>query len=131
MGGGFGPGYGMMGGYGRGALVDTNNDGVISAEEAAASADGVFAAMDADDDGSLTFDEYMAVRFGPQYGYNAQREAAMQAAKSARFAAMDADKDGKVTQQEFIAAAKGHFDAADADKDGKVSPWEFRGRNWN
>lgn len=148
---GFGPGYGdgynMMGfgygqGYGRGmmpmqpgrgrfTIVDANEDGVISAEEAASAADEVFTAMDADDDGTLTKDEYLAVRMGPQYGFNPERQAARQQAKEDRFSTMDDDSDGSVTKEEFVAAAKAFYDAADTDGDGKVTPWEHRRRNWN
>lgn len=128
---GRGPMAGYMMGYGRAAIIDANDDGVISADEAAASADSVFQLMDADDDGYLTKDEYMAVRLGPQYGYNPARQAAMQDAKAARFKTMDSDGDGKVSKDEFLGAAKAHFAAADQDKDGKVTPWEFRREIWD
>jgi len=79
---GYGYGPGMMGvpGSGRYTMIDANDDGVVSDEEAASAADEVFTAMDADDDGFLIKEEYMAVRMGPQLGYNAERQAAMQKA---------------------------------------------------
>ncbi len=134
-----GSGYGMMLGWvdpnvpgrGRFALIDANEDGVVSGEEAASHADMTFTAMDTDDDGRMTLEEFMAVRLGPQFGINESREAAMQARKQARFDPMDADKDGTVSKAEFMAASKAHFDAADADGDGKVTPWEMRTSNWN
>lgn len=134
-----GPVYGMMRGWGdpdapgrgRAAMIDANEDGAVSGEEAASHADMTFTAMDSNDDGSLTADEYMAVRIGPGLGYNGDIKAAMQARKSARFDPMDADKDGAVSKAEFIAASKSHFDAADTDGDGKVTPWEMRSSNWN
>ena len=132
---GMGPGYGMgmMGqpGRGRSMMMDANDDGVVSAEEAASAADEVFTAMDADDDGKLTKDEYMAVRMGPQLGYNSERQAAMQKAKEDRFAAMDSDADGSVSKEEFLNSAQAHHAAADGDGDGKVTPWEHRRQNWN
>ncbi len=152
---GFGPGYGMMPGYGYGpgtmmgrgygfgpgmmgqpgrgrfTMIDANDDGVVSAEEAASAADEVFTAMDADDDGMLTKEEYMAVRMGPQFGFNPDRQAAMQKAKEDRFGAMDADGDGNVSKAEFLAGAEAHHKAADADGDGKITPWEHRRQNWN
>jgi len=125
-------GWNMRGpGRGRFMMIDVNDDGVISAEEAASAADEVFTAMDSDDDGSLTKEEYMAVRMGPQHGFNPDRQAAMQARKEARFGEMDSDSDGKVTKAEFLDAAKAHHASADADKDGKVTPWEHRRQNWN
>ena len=92
---GMGPGYGMgmMGqpGRGRSMMMDANDDGTVSAEEAASAADEIFTAMDADDDGKLDKAEYIAVRMGPQFGFNSERQAAMQKAKEDRFTAMDAD----------------------------------------
>ena len=112
-------------------MMDANDDGIVSAEEAASAADEVFTAMDADDDGALTKDEYMAVRMGPQLGYNSERQAAMQKAKEERFAAMDTDANGSVSKEEFLNAAQAHHAAADTDGDGKVTPWEHRRQNWN
>ena len=131
MGPGVGYGPGMMMGRGRHMMIDANDDGLVSAEEAASAADEVFTAMDSDDDGALTQDEYLAVRMGPQLGFNPDRQAARQKAKEERFAAMDGDADGSVTKDEFLAAAEAHHNAADADGDGKVTPWEHRRRNWN
>ena len=128
-----GPGHGMMQGLmTRMGAIDTNDDGVISDDEAADQVESVYAAMDADDDGELTMEEYMAVRMGPQNGGNEDRQKAMQERKKARFGEMDTDKSGKVSKVEFIAAGKARFDAADTDKDGKVTPWEFRAqrRGW-
>lgn len=123
-------GPGMMYGNGRAAIIDQNDDGRISSEEAAAAAEDVFTAMDADDDGQITKDEYMAVRMGPGWGWNKERQAAMQANKDARFGEMDADKNGSVTKVEFLAEAQDHFKAADQDGDGQVSPWEYRRGRW-
>jgi hypothetical protein len=138
---GYGPGQGggMMQGWrdpntpgrGRFVMLDANDDGLISPEEAASHADMVFTAMDADDDSLITLDEYMAIRMGPQTGSNPDRQAAMKSRKVARFEPMDSDKDGSVSKEEFIAASKTHFDGSDLDKDGKVTPWEIRSTNWN
>ena len=108
---GNGPGSGgMMGqGYmGRMAAIDSNSDGVIGDDEAAAQVESVYAAMDGDDDGELTEDEYMSVRMGPRVGQdrNQERQKVMQERKKARFGEMDADKSGKVSQAEFIAGGR-------------------------
>jgi hypothetical protein len=120
-----------MPGRGRFAMIDANEDGVITAEEAASAADDVFTAMDADDDGMLTKEEYMSVRMGPQLGRNPERQQQRQAAKEARFDEMDQDGDGSITKAEFLTLAEKHHMSADADKDGKITPWEHRRRNWN
>ncbi len=41
--------------------MDANEGGTVTAEAAASEADMVFTSMDADDDGSLTVDEFMSV----------------------------------------------------------------------
>lgn len=127
-----GPGPGMMMMMGRMGAIDTNDDGIISDDEAAAQVEAVFAAMDGDDDGELTVEEYMSVRMGPRWGYNPERQKLMQERKKARFAEMDTDKNAKVSKAEFILAGKARFEAADSDKDGKITPWEFRAqrRGW-
>lgn len=127
---------GMMGpgaGQGQGqrfmerfGIVDANDDGRISDDEAAAQREAVFAAMDADDSADLTEVEFMTVRMGPGEGNNEERRKARQDAKRARFAPMDADKSGTVSKAEFMAEGKARFAAADADGDGVVTPWEFR-----
>lgn len=122
--GNIGPGHGFMG------RADSNDDGRISADEAAAAAESVFIAMDADDDGRITPEEYMALRMGFGRGWNAERQATMQAQKEARFAEMDADQDGAVSREEFMNAARDHHAAADTDGDGAVTPWEHRMQKW-
>lgn len=125
---GQGPGSGMMQRLGA---IDTNDDGMISDDEAAAQVEWVFAAMDGDDDGELTEDEYLSVSMGPGRGFNEARQKVMQERKKTRFAQMDPDKNGKVSKAEFMAAGKARFEAADTDKDGRVTPWEFRAQHRN
>jgi Ca2+-binding EF-hand superfamily protein len=131
MGHGGGPGMGMgpCGGA-RTALIDTNQDGFISADESAAWHESVFAAFDADDDEVVTREEYLAGRMGPGYGAG-PHAAQMAQRKEARFKEMDKDGDGKLTLDEFLAYAAARYKAADKDGDGKVTVWEFRAaRRW-
>lgn len=125
MGPGMGPGQGM-----RMWRVDTDGDAMISADEAAAWQEEAFAAMDADADGELTKEEYLAVHFGPGGGAG-PRAKVMAERKEARFAEADRNSDGKLTLEEFMAAGQARFARADRDSDGKVSVWEFRAaRGW-
>lgn len=120
-----GPGQGM-----RIWRVDTNGDAVISTDEAAAWQEEAFAAMDADGDGELTKEEYVAVHLGPGSG-TGPRATAMTERKEARFAEADRNTDGKLALDEFMASGEARFTKADRDSDGKVSVWEFRAaRGW-
>jgi hypothetical protein len=129
---GWGAGQGMgPGGMGRGMMmggIDTDQSGDVSAEEAAAQAESMFALMDVNADGALQSDEFGAGRMGMMNPWGMRPD--MQERHAARFAAKDADGDGKVTMAEFLAAEKAQYDAADADGDGKVTPWEMRAAMW-
>ena len=132
MGPGYGPGMGMMGG-GRMpqmfAMVDQNEDGVVSADEAAALHEAIFAILDADDDGVITQAEHEQAHAGMGYGPAQGGQAARwQQRQAERFQAMDENGDGQVTQAEFMAAGERRFSEADADGDGRVTVWEFRSR---
>jgi hypothetical protein len=123
MGAGMGPGRGMMMGS-----LDADQSGDISAEEASAHAEAMFALMDANADGGLEAGEFGAGRMGMMNPWGMMP--GMEERHAARFAAKDGDGDGKVTMAEFLAAEKAQYDAADADSDGKVTPWELRAAMW-
>ena len=120
---------GMGGAFHRFAIIDGDGDGAISDAEAAANHEEVFLTMDADEDGVLTREEYMAVRMGPgpmtAGGWRRFEDQAIQR-KTAAFAEMDGDGDGSVSQREWMAAGEQRFAASDHDGDGVVSVWEFR-----
>jgi Ca2+-binding EF-hand superfamily protein len=129
---GYGPGYGPGPGMGRYrmhrfATVDTDSNGIISADEAAARVEEAFSLMDLDANGALTLVEFMSVHmgFGPAYGPYAEER---QKQKEARFREMDPGKTGSVSKEAFLKYGQKQFAAADTDKDGKVTPWEFRAR---
>ena len=109
-------------------IVDENGDGVISGDEAAASYEGLFESMDADGNGMLTNDEYMAARMGAGAGevFYGSRNQQMQERERNGFKTMDTNGDGKVSQREFMVACRERFQTSDLDKDGKVTVWEFR-----
>jgi hypothetical protein len=118
---GMGPGM-MMGG------IDTDQSGDVSAEEAAAHAEVMFATMDLNGDGGLVEGEMGAGRMGMLNPWGTPQ--LMQDRHAARFAAKDTDADGQVTMGEFLAAEKAQYEASDTDGDGKVTPWELRAAMW-
>jgi Ca2+-binding EF-hand superfamily protein len=129
------PGPGMGGRQGHSAMmsnIDLNGDGVVSAAEQRQWAEKVFATMDANDDETLSREEYLAVHMGrgPGAGGNEARMQAMRqqadARKAERFSAMDVDKNGFATRSEFLADADRNFAAKDTNNDGKLSASEFR-----
>ncbi len=109
-------------------LADLDGDGFISDDEAALRHEEAFALIDANDDDTLTLDEYMAVRFGggPHGAGLGPRRADMDKRKKTRFESMDADDDGIVRKLEFLTAGEEQHRAADTGGDGKVSIWEYR-----
>ncbi len=121
-----------MGGQGfmeRFGAIDENDDDRIGADEAANQRESVFLAMDADDNGELTMEEYMTVRMGPgprREGGNEARQNQRQQAKSERFPKMDSDGSGAVSKAEWMLAGQERYQSADIDGDGIVTPWEFR-----
>lgn len=121
-----------MGGQGfmeRFGAIDENDDDRIGADEAASQRESVFLAMDADDNGELTMEEYMTVRMGPgprREGGNEARQNQRQQAKSERFPKMDTDGSGTVSKAEWMLAGQERYQSADVNGDGIVTPWEFR-----
>ncbi len=128
-------GQGMMrqGGPGpmAGAPVDADGDGLVSADEASARAEAVFAALDADGDDTVTRDEFLAA--GPMGAFAMDPSAATMPmiarrneVRGARFDSLDGDANGQIGRAEFVQAAQNDFTAADADGDGQVTVWEYR-----
>jgi EF hand len=134
-----GPGWGsgmMSQGMGMGGAnmmmtpIDADQDGAISAEEAAAHAEFMFEAMDADQDDVLVAGELGGGRRDMMRMMHPEMSAAMEERHAAQFSAKDGDGDGKITMAEFLAAEKIQYQAADSDGDGRVTPWELRGQMW-
>src|SRR5215831_814414 len=142
---GQGPGTGPGTGHGTGGRVfemfrsiDTNGDGLISADEAAARREKVFQSLVGKDGDSLTADKFLlpanqasakkVSKTSKKDGHKDFQElsyAGMQARKKQVFKSMDENNDGKVTKDEFMAAGKKRFEESDTDKDGYLTAWEF------
>jgi len=141
---GQGPGTGPGTGHGPGGRVfemfrsiDTNKDGLISADEAAARREKVFQSLVGKDGDSLTADKFLLpsnrasakkVSKPSKDAHKSFEElnyAGLQARKKQVFKSMDQDNDGKVTKEEFMAAGKKRFEESDLDNDGYLTAWEF------
>jgi hypothetical protein len=116
------------GGKGRGMILDTNADGFIGPDEAAAVADAIFMRIDQNRDNVI--DETEATSLPQRHGWRAwfggSAPADVTAKLKTAFTERDADKDGKVTKVEFMNFAQGKYASLDTAKDGKVTPWAFR-----
>jgi EF hand len=124
-----GHGEGRGGHHGRGMMIiDTNNDGFINADEAAALADAAFMHIDQNRDSVIDQTEAASLpdRKGWRAWFGNTPSAEVTAKLKAAFAERDTDKDGKVTKLEFMTFAQNKYASLDTAKDGKVSPWAFR-----
>ena len=103
--------------------ADTNGDGMLSRDEAAAlpRIREHFDEIDANKDGFVSFEELRAFH----EKMRGDRVARMQD----HFKKMDADGDGRISRAEAAAFPRlaEHFDEIDANKDGFVTPDELRG----
>lgn len=104
------------GGKERLRAADTNGDGMISKQEAAAlpriAKD--FDAIDTNHDGQLTAEELHAFRKAHRGGHGGKK--------------LDTDGDGRISKAEAAAAPRlaEHFDAIDTNGDGFISPEEMK-----
>lgn len=103
------------------AMMDTNKDGKISAEEHAAGAKAMFGQMDSNQDGKVTAAE-MAAAHKAVTGHPATKSE-MSAADKIKV--VDANDDGILTAEEHAAASAAMFAKMDTDKDGFLSKSEM------
>jgi Ca2+-binding EF-hand superfamily protein len=101
----------------HGAEIDANNDGVITFEEFMNEAKRTFDGYDRNHDGKLTRDEYTGpggVR-SPMGGFVKEHAAQI-----------DVNGDGIITFEEFLAHLRPMFEKQDLNHDGKLTPEEWR-----
>ncbi|HZV66317.1 MAG TPA: EF-hand domain-containing protein [Telluria sp.] len=103
------------------AMMDTNKDGKISADEHAAGARKMFEAMDANKDGKVTAAEMEAAH--PAITGRKAEKSDMSAADKIK--AIDQDGDGMLSAGEHAAGSAAMFAKMDADKDGFLSKAEL------
>jgi hypothetical protein len=90
--------------------MDTDRNGVISAEEFAAGREDRVLAADADGDGAVTLEEMEAFAIARVREHVAER-----------FARMDADGDGTISAEELAARWQNRFARMDRDGDGNLT----------
>ena len=116
--------------------ADRGNKGYLTYEEfadfprrqAAGRGQQRFKAMDANGDGTVTKEEFVAwtLKNPPRREADAKRRAEMQERQGRAFERIDADRDGKVSPAEWQAAGDAIFARLDANKDGAIGPEEIR-----
>lgn len=108
---------------------DLDQDGSVTAEEAAERRGNVFASFDANEDGFLEGEEYALfdeARANDMKGQGGHGHGAMQkAADGMKLENNDADGDGKVSREEFVSGAAGWIAGMDRDGDGVVTTADF------
>lgn len=118
------------GGSGKAELkmMDTDQDGSISATEHAAGAKKMFGKMDADGDGIVTAQEMGAAHKDKDMPTAHSSDASSKPMKSAsaKIKTIDADGDGTISAAEHEAGSKKMFGKMDKDQDGKLSAAEIQ-----
>lgn len=101
--------------------LDANHDGVVSKDEYLAAAGARFDALDTAHTGKLTAQEIAASpKMLRRDEFAAQRE----------MRHLGVGADGRVTQDQYLAAAKARFAKLDANGDGFIDADEANGRRW-
>lgn len=98
------------------AKYDTNGDQVITMDEISHRREKLFARLDADADGQVTFAEYQTLDIE-------KRELLLKA----RFDKLDLDHDGDVSADEY-SSYLGSFDRFDSDGDGRLTQEEMESK---
>jgi Ca2+-binding EF-hand superfamily protein len=105
--------------------LDTDKDGAVTLQEMTTVHHARFAKIDANGDGSVTRDEFMAYSAKPKPANAKPSDTKASERKAKYFERLDADKSGAISGQEWDAVAEQQFAALDADKDGKVTKDEM------
>lgn len=108
---------------------DLDQDGAVTAEEAARHRDEVFYMFDANEDGFLDAEEYVAfdeARANDMDGQRGHGQGAMKrAADGMTLGNNDTDADGKVSRDEFVGNAAAWIAGMDRNGDGVVTTADF------
>ncbi len=103
-------------------LMDTNKDGIVTQDEAAAHRASIFKKLDRNGDGYL---ENAEERLG-RFKRHARKKIHRAERKADRQLALDTNKDGKVSLKEFEAKSSPMFEKLDRNGDGTITPKEHK-----
>lgn len=101
--------------------MDSNADGMVSAEEHAAGVRSMFTQMDANRDGNVT-----AAEMDAGHKMKMKDDKGMRMSSADKIAKMDTDGDGKLSLAEHEAGAKAKFSEMDTDKNGSLTMQEMQ-----
>ena len=107
-------------------LMDTNQDGKISAAEHAAGAQQMFQGMDANQDNRVTAEEMDATETARHAAHTASPPKGRELSSADKIKSIDTNGDGALTAAEHAAGSKKMFTKMDGDKDGNLNVGEIR-----
>lgn len=107
-------------------LMDTNQDGKISAAEHAAGAQQMFQGMDANQDNRVTAEEMDATETARHAAHAATPPKGRELSSADKIKSIDTNGDGALTAEEHAAGSKKMFTKMDGDKDGNLNVGEIR-----
>ncbi len=107
-------------------LTDSNGDGFMGRDEAAAIYRREFAGLDFDRDGAASRDEFIGLRESWARYHVTERWKVIQANREAAFVKVDRNRDGLIMEDEYVEhSLAAIYMAMDTDGDRKVSRSEF------
>jgi Ca2+-binding EF-hand superfamily protein len=111
------------------ARLDTERKGYLTLEDAERFAGAQFTRLDANHDGVVDHEEFVASLKRSLDRVNSARKAQVQRSLDRRetlFHTLDQHGDGKLTRDEYLAGTRQHFAEIDAKKTGKITPDDLR-----
>jgi Ca2+-binding EF-hand superfamily protein len=111
------------------ARLDTERKGFVTLQDAERFAAGQFDRLDANHDGMVDHDEFLASLKRSLDRAAPARKAQLQRALDRReilFKTLDQHGDGKLTKDEYLAGTRQHFAEIDAKKSGMITPDDLR-----
>ena len=112
------------------ARVDLDNKGYFTLDDAKHYASAQFDRLDANHDGVVDHDEFVAsLKNSLERSNSPDRKVRLErelTRREALFHTLDQKGDGKITKDEYLAATVQRFNELDADRTGKITPQELR-----